>query len=319
MLISIIITSYNDCAIITPHFEAIRKTLSAQKTFDWEIIYVDDGSRDGSVEMLEQIAKENSEVTFIELTRNFGQQKAFRAGLKMARGDVIITLDGDFQYPPECLLELAKKITAGFDIVSGVRVNRKDPWLTRFASIIGQYFIRHTFQLPVNDFGSVKAFSRFMVHQIIHYDNDGANIYGLAYALTNRCTEIPVEHLPRPCGRSKWSLAKRFHVYLDLYLAYAPYESTSLLKMGGALFLLGSITLGILLYLYLAHDIFFFQSFTALASLGLTGIGLGLIVGSVFLSFLLRIYRQQFWKGDGTLVRRMIRDENNHFRRHSRL
>lgn len=309
MLLSVIITSYNDQTMITPYFEAIRKTLAGQKTFDWEIIYVDDGSGDGSVEILKQLAHEAPQVTFIELTRNFGQQKAFLAGLKIARGDVVITLDGDFQYPSECLLELTKKTGEGFDIVSGVRVNRKDPWSTRFASMIGQYFIRRTFQLPVKDFGAVKAFSRFLVDQIMRHENYCTNIYGLAYSLTNRYTEIPVAHLPRPAGRSKWSLTKRFHLYFDLYLAYAPYESSGLFKIGASLFSLGFLSLVTLLYLYLVHDIFFFQSFTAIASLGMTGIGLGFMVGSVFLSFLLRIYRQQFWKGNGTLVRRIIRQQ----------
>lgn len=304
MLLSVVITSYNDQPIIEPYFEAIRSTLSRQETFNWEILYVDDGSSDGSLETLNRIAQEDSHVTVIELARNFGQQKAFLAGIKRARGDVIITLDGDFQYPPDCLMELARKTLGGYDIVSGVRVHRKDPLLTRTASVAGQIFIRKIFQVPVQDFGAIKAFSRFIVGQILRYESYCTNVYGLAYALTNRFIEIPVEHLPRPTGHSKWNLTKRLHVYFDLYLAYYPYESTRLLKFG-FLTLLGFLALYLILYFSLSHDIFF-HMLTAVLFLAMMGISMGLILGSLFFSFLLRIYRQLLWKGNCYVERRVI-------------
>ncbi|MBI2340379.1 MAG: glycosyltransferase family 2 protein [Deltaproteobacteria bacterium] len=306
-LVSLVITSYNDREIIRPYFEAISKTLSTQTQYAWEIIYVDDGSTDGSVGILESLASQQANVAFIELTRNFGQQKAFLAGMRHAGGDAVITLDGDFQYPPECLVALAQKVFENNDIVSGIRTKRQDPWFTRLTSAAAQFFIRRIFRIPVRDFGAVKAFGRFLVDQILKYENYSTNVYGLAYSLTNRHAEIPVGHLPRFAGRSKWNFTKRLHLHLDMYLAYSPYENTSLLKIGFFSTALGLLILSLLLYLFLFHGIFFFRSFTAVFALCLTGGGSALMLGSLFLSFLLRIYRQLLWKGDCSVERKIVR------------
>lgn len=296
-LLSIVISSYNDCEIIQPFYQAIVKTLEGQSAFDWELIYVDDGSSDGSVNTLNALAASDQRVSAIALTRNFGQQKAFLAGIKHARGHIIITLDGDFQYQPECLIDLAHKVSEGYDIVSGIRARRKDSLFTRLTSRVGQGLISQIFHVPVTDFGSVKGFSRFITDQIIQHENYCTNIYGLAYALTNRLAEIPVTHLKRYAGKSKWNFRKRLHMYLDMYLAYSPYESTGMLKAGFISACIGFLYLSFLLYIYYFHGIFAFRTFGAGAALGLMAIGLGLVLGSISFSFLLRIYRQLLWKG----------------------
>src|SRR3989338_9277513 len=168
-LLSLIIPSYNDRDIIHPFYDAIDAVLKGQTRYDWEIIYIDDGSTDGSVNILKQLASQHSEVSFIELARNFGQQKACFTGLKHVHGDVVILLDGDYQYNPSCLQPLADKVMEGFDIVSGIRISRKDPLQMRLTSWIGQYFIRRILKISVGDFGSVKALSRFLVQQMLKY------------------------------------------------------------------------------------------------------------------------------------------------------
>ncbi len=264
---------------------------------------MDDGSTDGSVETLKALAARDASVVFVELSRNFGQQKAFFAGMEKARGDVIITLDGDFQYGPECILDLADKVMEGYDVVSGLRSKRQDPWFSRISSSIGQFFIRRSLRAPIRDFGAVKAFSRFLADKIIQYANYCVIPYGMAYALTNRSAEIPVRHLPRPSGRSKWNFTKRLHMYFDLFLAFSPYEATSLIKIGSYCVAAGFLALAVMLYFFVVHRLFFFHSFTAVFSLALMVVGAGLVFASFFLSFLLRIYRQLVWRGQCYVLR----------------
>jgi len=300
--ISIVITSYNDKEIIVPFYRAIVETLSSQNTYDWELIYVDDGSTDGSVETLLALACEDPKVIFVELSRNYGQQKAFFAGMKQARGEIIVTLDGDFQYDPSCLLKLADKVALeGNDIVSGIRSPRRDPWSSRFASFIGQFFVRRTLRTPVKDFGAVKGFSRFVVDRILRCEGYCVTPYGTAYALTNRCAEVPVTHLPRPSGRSKWSFVKRIYVYFDLLLSHAPYDATALLKIGIGLSFLGFASLARLFYLYVTQGAF--HTFASILSLALVISGMGVVFAAFSLSFLLRIYRQLLWKDQACVVR----------------
>ncbi len=302
-MISVVLTSYNDKDIILPFFQDISNALRAQGRYAWELVYVDDGSIDGSVEVLKRLASKHPEISFIELARNFGQQKAFFAGMKLTHGDIVITLDGDYQYEPTCILDLADKIQEGFDLVSGIRKKRHDPIFSKLTSFIGQFFVRRALRYPVQDFGAVKAFSRFLVNQIIAHENHCVMPYGMAYALTSRITELPVDHRPRPTGRSKWNLTKRTHVFFDLYLSNSPYESSSLLKIGSYSTGIGFATLAILLYLFLAKGIFFFHSFTAITALILITGGIALIFVSFFLSFLLRIYRQLVWRGSPYVIR----------------
>lgn len=304
-LLSLVIPSYNDRVIIRPFYEAIVQTLRAQEQYDWEVIYVDDGSVDGSIEELAALVRQSSHVRFLELSRNFGQQKAYLTGLKYARGDVVITLDGDYQYNPACLLVMAGKLLEGYDIVSGIRICRQDPLRMRLASWGGQYFIRKFLKIPVKDFGSVKAFSRFLVQQILKYETYCMTVYGMAFALSHHYAEIEVEHLPRPAGESKWSTLRRVHLLFDIFLGFSDFHLVTLTKIGLGTLFLGFITLCVLLYLYLFHKIFFFHTFTAVTALSLIGVGALITLGSFGLSFLLRIYRMLLWKGDATVIRKI--------------
>lgn len=308
-LLSVVITSYNDREIIEPHFEAIVNVLQAQDRFAWELIYVDDGSTDGSVATLEQIATRHDNVFFVELARNFGQQKAFFRGMQQARGGVVVTLDGDFQYNPECLIRLANLVLEGYDIVSGVRHSRKDPlWMT-WTSRFGQGLMRKILQANVSDFGSVKGFSRFIVGQILKYETYCVSVYGTAYALTNRYTEIPVEHKPRPAGRSKWTAFKRLHLLFDVFLGFGDFTMVTLTKIGAGFALAGLSILFCLLYLYLAHKMFLFDSVSAIAAYGFLVGGLSLVFFSFGLSFFLRIHRILLWKGEVSVIRDIYSQE----------
>jgi undecaprenyl-phosphate 4-deoxy-4-formamido-L-arabinose transferase len=218
-MISVVITSYNDAGIILPYFEAIHTFLSSQSNYTWELVYIDDGSIDNSVELLQELACQHSFVTVIELSCNGGQQKAQFCALGECRGDIMITLDGDYQYPPEVIVQLADKLMEGYDLVSGVRVKRKDPIWFKFSGL-GNRIIRNMMGKDISDFGAVKAFSRFLVDAIISKGTVAMNVYGFAYNLTNKYCEIPVKHLTRYSGESKWSLWARVEFYAELFILF---------------------------------------------------------------------------------------------------
>lgn len=217
--VSVVISSYNDRDIIEPYFKAISKVLGQAPQYDWELVYVDDGSTDGSVDVLKTLAVRDCRVCLVVLGTNVGQQKAFFAGLQKASGNVLITLDGDYQYEPECLVRLTDKILQGFDLVSGIRVRRKDSPLTNLASWVGQFFVRRALPYPVKDFGAVKAYSRALIDRMVQ-ETDGSMPHGAAFGLADRIAEIPVGHRPRPSGRSKWTFGMRLRMYRDLSRMY---------------------------------------------------------------------------------------------------
>lgn len=254
--------------------------LASQTRYEWEIIFVDDGSKDGSVAELATLAQERAAVTVVELARNFGQQKAFMIGLAHAQGDVVVTLDGDFQYDPSCVIALADKVNEGHDIVSGVRHDRKDPWFSRLTSRIGAAFIRRLLRAPVSDFGAVKGFSRLLVDGIVRRSGYCAFPYSMAFALSDRFAELPVTHKPRPWGASKWSFGRRLHLYFDLFLMHARHDGTAGLKL-------------VLVSLLAAVVAFALSAPRTGASL--VFVAAALFASSIFLGFCLRIHRQLIW------------------------
>ena len=136
-IISVVIPSYNDCSIIRPYYEAITSYLEQQQDYDYELIYVDDGSSDGSQRTLTEIANSDDKVIYIELMRNYGQQRALFAGLSESNGDFVVTLDGDFQYDPEVITQLANALGNTYELASGIRKGRQDKKLDMMVSRLG--------------------------------------------------------------------------------------------------------------------------------------------------------------------------------------
>lgn len=216
-----------DVSIVVPIFNEVEniEQLHSQMAFvldslnkTSEIILVDDGSTDGTFEALKKIQSKDQRVWVIRLRRNFGQAAAFSAGFDFARGDVIVTMDGDLQNDPADIPRLLEKIDEGFDIVSGWRVRRKDVYLTRrLPSQAANALISKVTGVKLHDYGcSLKAYRMEVVKNIRLYGELHRFIPAIASWMGIRVAEIKVNHHPRKHGRSKYGLGRTVKVFLDL-------------------------------------------------------------------------------------------------------
>ncbi len=186
------------------------------KTF--EIIYVDDGSRDSSPQLLSSLAEQHDEVIAVFFRRNFGQTAAMAAGLDVAMGDVVMFLDSDRQNDPADIGKLLGKIDEGYDVVCGWRKDRKDKAVTRkLPSRIANWLIRKVGGVDIHDLGcSLKAFRREVIKEVKLYGEMHRFIPIYANAVGARITEMVVNHRARTAGVTKYGLKRTFKVILDL-------------------------------------------------------------------------------------------------------
>ena len=233
-LLSIVIPSYNDAPIIRPFHAAIVGELERQSRWRWEIVYVDDGSIDNSREILKEIAAADRRVTALFLLHNFGQQRALFAGLEHARGDVVVTIDGDYQYEPSAILALAEGIKDGVDLVSGIRRLRNDPIANVFFSAIGNAVLRSVLGTRLEDFGSAKAYSRALVDRVLLMRHRHSDVLPAALSLRPRVAEVVVEHRRRPYGHSHWNVWMRIMILVDVFVLYGHRRTDLALKLGMA-------------------------------------------------------------------------------------
>ncbi|MCC6729948.1 MAG: glycosyltransferase family 2 protein [Chthonomonadales bacterium] len=217
-----------------------------------ELIIVDDGSVDGTFDALCRLADAYPGLVVARLTRNFGQTAALAAGLDMARGEIIVTADGDMQNDPADIPMLVSALEEGYDIVSGWRRNRQDDLFRRIPSAIANWLFRRIVDAPVHDLGcSLKAYRSWVVREIRLYGDMHRFIAALGYLRGARIGEIPVRHHPRTRGRPKYGISRTARVILDLMLVkfLRTYAAAPIRLFGG----LGLITIGlgaaILLYL----------------------------------------------------------------------
>jgi len=248
--ISIVIPFYNEEENIQNLVSGIQTTMS-NHPWTYEIIAVDDGSSDGTWKKMTEIATRESSFKPILLRRNFGQTPALAAGLDRARGSRIVTMDGDYQNDPEDIPVLMAKMDEGYDMISGWRKDRKDPFLSkRLPSKLANRLIQRVTRVPVNDLGcSLKIYRKEIIQDIQLYGELHRFLPVLAKWAGARIGEVPVRHHPRRFGKSKYGLARTVRVLLDLItVKFLMNYSTSPLRMfGGTGFF--SISIGILSFL----------------------------------------------------------------------
>lgn len=210
-----------------------------------EIIYVDDGSSDGSLEVLRQIARTDPRVRVVALRRNYGQTAAMAAGIDAARGQVLIPMDADLQNDPADIVRLLDKIDEGYDVVSGWRKNRQDKLITRkIPSMLANRLISWIGGVPLHDYGcSLKAYRRESLQDVQLYGEMHRFIPIYASWSGARVTEIPVEHHARTMGKSKYGLSRTMKVIFDLMTIkfMASYQTKPLYLFGWA----GLLTLSV--------------------------------------------------------------------------
>ncbi|MCS7284260.1 MAG: glycosyltransferase family 2 protein, partial [Hydrogenobacter thermophilus] len=259
-MISVVIPAYNEKDSIPILYEKLTKVLEG----DYEIIFVDDGSDDGTFEVLQKIAGKDSRVKVIRFRRNYGQTAAMYAGFQHAKGEIIITMDADLQNDPEDIPALIRKLEEGYDLVSGWRKDRKDPFFSRrLPSMIANWIISKVTGVELHDYGcTLKAYRADILKELELY----GDMHRFLPALTKRhgakITEVVVRHHPRLYGKSKYGLGRTIRVILDILLVkfLNEYINKPMYVFGSVGFLLlftGSLVLAylILIKLFLGEDI----------------------------------------------------------------
>ncbi len=216
-MISVVIPLYNEEESVPQLYEELTATLEATG-HPYEIIVVDDGSSDSSFDHLQRLHELDPRLKVIRFRRNFGQTAAFAAGFDAARGDVIVTLDADLQNDPADIPRLLTKANEGYDVVSGWRVKRRDPFHRRLPSQVANWLISRVTGVRLHDYGcSLKVYRREVVKNIRLYGELHRFIPAIASWMGVSIAEIPVNHRPRSFGRSKYGTVTRtVKVFLDL-------------------------------------------------------------------------------------------------------
>jgi glycosyltransferase involved in cell wall biosynthesis len=184
----------------------------------YEIIFVDDGSIDGSFEVLEKLALSDSRIRVVRLRRNFGQTAALQAGIDWSSGHILVTMDGDLQNDPADIPYLLAKLNEGYDAVLGQRINRQDHVVIRkIPSLLGNWLIRKVTGVHIKDMGcTLRAMRRDLAEALPLYGEMHRFVPVLAQQYGARLVQIPVQHHPRSAGKTKYNLTRTFRVLLDL-------------------------------------------------------------------------------------------------------
>ena len=214
--LSIVIPIFNEEDNINELCSRLIKALDeVDKTY--EIIFVDDGSVDGSFDLLKRVASHNKKVKVIRFVRNFGQTAAMSAGINASKGDILISMDGDLQNDPADIKNLLVKLDEGYDVISGWRKNRQDKLSRKLASKIANQIISAVSGVHLHDYGcSLKAYKREIIKEIKLYGEMHRFIPIYAFWQGAEIAEIPVRHYARRFGKSKYGFGRTIKVILDL-------------------------------------------------------------------------------------------------------
>jgi len=254
MTLSVIIPLYNEEENLPLLYEKLKQYLNSLEK-EYEIVIVDDGSTDKTLSILEEIQSKDNKVIVLSLRRNFGQTAAFAAGFDFARGDIVVTMDGDLQNDPADISKLLELIK-DHDLVSGWRKKRKDPFFSRrLPSLMANWLISNVTGVKLHDYGcSLKAYRRDVIKNLKLYGEMHRFIPAVASWYGVRVAEVEVAHHPRLKGRSKYGISRTIKVVLDLItVKFLQSFSTKPIQFFGPIGVMCGF-LGFLLSLYLAVD-----------------------------------------------------------------
>jgi len=295
--ISVVIPLFNDEEIVEDCYRSVTDSLARHRGVhfsDYEIIFVDDGSRDRTLERLLARCSRDRRVKVIEFDQNYGQHAAYSAGFEAAGGDIIVTLDSDLQISPDEIPILLAKIREGHDLVSGVRVGRRDSFLKRTlpSRLFNRLVVRVT-RAALRDWGCpTVALKKPLAKQILRYGDMRRFLKPLGVRLARSVAEVELRHRPRTKGRSGYGIQDLFDLALDFVTNFSrrPFQKLSL--AGTSLFCLG--ILGGVLYLLLRSS--FSVALRGQAQVlifSATVIGLQFMILGFLGEFIIRIYRRQ--------------------------
>jgi glycosyltransferase involved in cell wall biosynthesis len=214
---SVVVPLYNESAVVQELYDRLTKTLTATN-LSYELIFIDDGSKDNTLQLLKEISFKDSKVVTIELRRNFGQTPALAAGFDIARGQIIISMDGDLQHLPEEIPVFLEKLNEGYDVVSGWRKNRVDNLVMRkIPSRAANWLASKISGVDIHDFGTTfKAYRREVIEELHLYGEMHRFIPALLSQTGAKIIEIPITNIERPSGSSNYGLGRTFRVAFDL-------------------------------------------------------------------------------------------------------
>jgi len=215
--LSVIVPVFNERENLEPFVSSLSAALISSGE-DYEIIFIDDGSSDGSASFLASLASANPRIKLVEFRRNFGQTAALAAGFDFASGSILVTIDADRQNNPADIPSLLARLREGYDVVSCWRRQRKDPWLTRtLPSKLANLLISRISGVRLHDYGcTLKAYRAEVLAHVRLYGEMHRFIPIYAAWAGAKVTELPVQHQPRIRGASKYGLSRTYKVILDL-------------------------------------------------------------------------------------------------------
>lgn len=289
MMLSVVVPVYNEHDNLPLLYDAVCAALK-EIAYDWELILVDDGSKDGSFDVLRNLAeKDPARVRVVGLRRNFGQTAAIAAGIDHARGEYIVLMDADLQNDPIDIPRMLEKIEEGYDVVSGWRVKRQDAFITRtLPSRMANGLISWVTGVHLHDYGcTLKAYRREVITGFRLYGEMHRFIPVYASSVGARIIEMKVNHHPRRFGKAKYGLERTMKVVLDLFTVkfLNQYANKPIYLFGGAGMILMLFSFALLFYLFIRRVFFgisvlaspFFQMSTMIFILGFQSILMGLI------------------------------------------
>lgn len=259
--LSIVVPVCNEEGCIRDVYTSIRSVVESMDR-TWELIFINDGSGDGSGEILDLIADEDDRVRVIHFRRNFGQTAALRAGFDHVRGEVVVSMDGDGQNDPRDIPGLLAKLDEGFDVATGWRKNRKDSFfMRRLPSLLGNLLIRFFTNVNLRDFGcTLRAYKREVIEELSLYGEMHRMIPVLAHLMGAVIIEVEVNHHPRPSGRSKYNMGRALSVVLDLitlkfFLGYFTRPLHMFGVVGILSFFTGSVSLIAMIFMKISQGV----------------------------------------------------------------
>ncbi|HKJ64463.1 MAG TPA: glycosyltransferase family 2 protein [Desulfopila sp.] len=215
--VSVVVPLYNEEGNVRELYNEL-KTVFTEAKINHELVFINDGSTDSTGEILQELHKNDQCVTAVNFRRNFGQTAAMSAGFDYARGEIIVTMDGDLQNDPADIPRLLEKLSMGYDVVTGWRHDRKDPFVSRkLPSMIANKIISYITGVFLHDYGcTLKAFRREITDQIKLYGEMHRFIPPIVSGMGATIAEVKVNHRPRKHGTSKYGISRTIRVILDL-------------------------------------------------------------------------------------------------------
>jgi glycosyltransferase involved in cell wall biosynthesis len=283
---SIIVPLYNESSVVNELYQRLTKTLTTTGLY-YELIFVDDGSSDNTLQLLKDITAVDSSVIVVEFRRNFGKSAAYAAGFDIAKGRIIVTMDGDLQHLPEDIPRFIEKIEDGYDVVCSWRQRRVDNLvMRRIPSKAANWLASKISGVDIHDFGGgFKAYKREIVEELNLYGEMQRFIPALVSQRGAKIAEIPIKNIPRPYGTSRYGISRTFQVAFDLVTLrfLLEYITRPLHFFGRAA--LYCIVAGLLLSAYILFDKLYYNVPVLVAHAPMAGLAaVLLIVGTILIA-----------------------------------